>query len=157
MPEVVDHSQIYLDSNVFIDLIEGVPSLADPMKRFFSLIQGRPKVACTSEIALAEVLAPSGEAGARSASLRRRYFQLMVWNPSISLRPVTRSVLYDTVELRKFTGHKLPDAIHCATAIQGRCRFLMSRDQRMTRLPREITYLAGQMSDVETFAEALGA
>jgi predicted nucleic acid-binding protein len=127
---------IYLDANVFIDFIEGGPDWANPLKAFFDVLSNYKRRAVTSELTLAEVLAPTKLRGALSPHLKRLYLDVIVWNPSISLAPVSREILYDTVELRRFTGHKLPDAIHVATAINARCHFFMSRDTDARKLPQ---------------------
>jgi predicted nucleic acid-binding protein len=148
---------IYLDSNVFIDAIEREPTVAESLKRLFLAMEGRQGVAATSELTLAEVLAPSKQFGPRSPMLRRVYLQLMAWNAAIALRPITRSVLYETVELRKFTRHKLPDAIHCVTAVQAGCRYLISADQDMRDLPSNIVSLNGRDGGIDHALEAINA
>ena len=148
---------IYLDANVFIDFIEGEPAWADPLKRFFDVSSTRGGLAITSELTLAEVLAPTKARGAHSALIKRLYMDAIVWNPAISLKPVSRSVLYDTVELRRITAHKLPDAIHVVTAIQTKCRFVVSRDAGMSRLPQGMTPVVPNEAGLSELIDALDA
>jgi predicted nucleic acid-binding protein len=124
----------YLDANVFIDFVEGTPELAEAARDLFLALEGQIGVFATSELTLAEVLAPP-KSGAAAPDLKRLYMSLLVWNPAIKLIPVSRAVLYETADLRKYTRHKLPDAIHVVTAIQAGCRFLISRDSDMSKLP----------------------
>jgi predicted nucleic acid-binding protein len=60
---------------------------------------------------------------------------LLVWRRFIRLDPISRDVLYETVELRRITPLKLPDAIHLATAIAAQCAFFVSRDRDFKRMP----------------------
>ena len=124
----------YLDANVFIDALEGSDEVSQPIKELFVAGRSRPGILVTSELTLAEVLGPS-RGQTRPAPLTRLYLDLMVWSRFIDLRPVSRTVLYETVELRKYATLKLPDAIHLATAILTDCSFFISRDQHFNRLP----------------------
>lgn len=121
----------YLDTNVFIDALEGEESLSAPAKALFDAARAKPGALVTSELTLAEVLAPSG-GKARPADLQRSYIDLIEWSGFIDLRPVSREVIYETVKLRQHVPPKvkLPDAIHLATAILAGCRYLVTRDQQ---------------------------
>jgi len=123
---------VYLDANVFIDFIQGEAELSEPARVLFETLRKRPFSAITSELTLAEVLAPSSKGRKLWPDLKRQNLDLMVWSRFIGLEPISRSVLYESVALRstKATGRlKLPDAIHLATAILGRCRLFISRDR----------------------------
>ena len=146
----------YLDSNVFIYALEGEQLVAEPLQRMFSALRRCAGAFVTSELTLAEVLAPNKIRGAVPAPLRRKYMNLIVWNSSVQLQPVSRGVLYETAELRKRTGQKLPDAIHSVTAIQSQCRFLMSGDRGMKKLPPWMTLLDTDFTGVDSFIEAAG-
>jgi predicted nucleic acid-binding protein len=50
---------IYLDSNPIIYLVEGEPVISDPLKPLFEALRNKPQTAVTSELTLAEVLAPA--------------------------------------------------------------------------------------------------
>ena len=155
MIELAAPKAVYLDSNVFIDFVDGQPQLAEPLRHLFSALKGRANVFVTSELTLAEVLAPTQAGGPASPDRRRSYLSLVVWNPSVRLLPVSRQVLYETADLRKYTGHKLPDAIHAATAIQAGCAFLMSRDKQMRRTPLGMTYVSSDDPGVAKVIEVL--
>lgn len=134
MTEAPSNPVAYLDANVFIDFVEGTAELAEPARDLFMALEGQNGIFATSELTLAEVLAPPKN-GAAIPNLKRLYMNLIVWNPAIRLIPVSRDVLYETADLRKYTRHKLPDAIHVVTAIRAGCRFLISRDSDMNKLP----------------------
>jgi predicted nucleic acid-binding protein len=155
MTEGRNRPAVYLDSNVFISFIQGDAADAETLKNLFSAMQGRVGVFVTSELTLAEVLAPTKARGPLSPLLRRRYIDLIVWNSAVSLQPVSRTILYETAELRRFTSQKLPDAIHIVTAVQTRCRFLMSHDRDMKRTPSGMTFVDIDDAGVKTLIEAL--
>ena len=51
--------RIYLDANVFILLFEGLPEKAEIVRSLFGMLQARRGCSVTSELTLAEVLAPA--------------------------------------------------------------------------------------------------
>jgi predicted nucleic acid-binding protein len=113
---------VYLDANPFIYALEGAPAISAPIKTLFEALRTRPGAGVTSELTLAEVLAPS-KGRKRTPQLKRAYLDLMVWSRFIDLQPVSRAILYETVNLRATRATaklKLPDAIHLATAIRGK-------------------------------------
>ncbi len=131
----------YLDTNVFIDALEGADSIALPIKALFEAARAKPGALVTSELTLAEVLAP-GAKGTRPPDLRRRYLDLIVWGGVVDLLPVSRDVIFETIELRPHAPLKLPDAIHLATAILAGCRYLVTRDQGFRNMPTGMQRMA---------------
>ena len=145
------HSRAYLDTNVFIDVIEGGDSVSQPIKALFEA--ARRGALVTSELTLAEALAPAG-GGRRTADLPRAYLDLIVWSRVVDLRPVTRDILLETARLREFVRHKLPDAIHLVTATRADCRYFISRDQDFDRMPEGIERIG---TEPEQLARVSGA
>ena len=141
---------VYLDSNAFIYLIEGTPAVSGAVTPLFDLLRGSAGLGVTSEISLAEVLTGS------DAATRRLYLDLMVFGRFLRLEPVTRDVLYETVELRKVASMKLVDAIHLATAIRARCRFLVSRDSDFKRMPRGMVKVLPEAAAISNLVEKIG-
>ena len=129
-------SIIYLDANSFIYAVEGDATTAEPIKTLFFALRQNPGMAITSELTLAEVLAPPDRKDALPLHVKRRlYLDLLVWSRFIDLKPVSRDVLYETADLRNVAKMKLPDAIHLVTAIQNKCRYFVSKDRRL-KIPR---------------------
>jgi len=141
MTEETPDSIVYIDANPFIYFIDGEDDVANCLKPFFEFLKGRPGLAMTSELTLAEVLAKA------RADARRNYFNLIVWSNLFRLQPVTRDILIDTADYRRASRRarpdgtmatvKLPDAIHVVTAIRSRCRAFLSADTSL-RLPVEM-------------------
>jgi predicted nucleic acid-binding protein len=147
---------VYLDANAFIDLIEGAPELSGAVKPLFEFLKAKPGLGVTSEISLAEVLAPSSRRGALELHIKRRfYLDLMVFGGFLNLEPVSRDVLYETADLRKVAPMKLVDAIHLATAIRSRCRFLVSRDSDFKRMPTGMQKVLPDASEISRLLEAI--
>ena len=148
---------VYLDANPFIYALEGAPMIAAPAQTLFEALRARPGAGVTSELTLAEVLAPS-KGRKRTPQLKRAYLDLMVWSRFIDLRPISREVLYETVNLRTTRATaklKLPDAIHLATAIGNQCRFFVSGDKDIP-VPRGMIHAKPDASSVARIVETLG-
>lgn len=148
----------YLDTNVFIFFFEGDPVVSGRVRALLDALRTRHGKGITSELTLAEALAESDRP--RSASLKRAYLDLIVWSNFIELVPVSRDVLYESVDLRSIHrnahGKKLdlPDAIHLTTAVQKQCRYFISGDEGI-RPPDNITKLSPITGDLDEVLKAL--
>jgi predicted nucleic acid-binding protein len=128
---MTDGPLVYLDANPFIYGLERASAISAPIKTLSEALRAGPGAGITSGLTLAEVLAPT-KGRKRTPQLKRAYLDLMVWSHFIDLQPISRGILYETVNLRATRATaklKLPDAIHLATAIRGRCRFFVSGDK----------------------------
>jgi predicted nucleic acid-binding protein len=130
------NKRVYVDSNVLIYAVEGIPATAGPAKKLIKFLRAHRGLMFTSEIALAEVLAPSKRRGAWPLHIKRRvYLDLLVFSGAVTLLPVTRDILIRTADLRKSISLKLPDAIHLISAIRSDCRFIVTADADFKKLP----------------------
>ncbi|ABE40754.1 PilT protein-like [Rhodopseudomonas palustris BisB5] len=134
--------RIYFDANALIYAIEGVDEVARDLHSLFGVLRQRAKMACTSEFTLAEVLPKA------NGVQRRSYFTLMLHSGVLDLLPVTREILIETADYRKFLARpsfdlqrsmpKLPDAIHIVTAVNAKCDTFVSFDRGL-KLPEGLS------------------
>ena len=144
---------LYLETNIFIYAVEGTIETSGPAKRLMTALRTRPGIAVTSELTLAEVLAPTTRPDAPAPEVKRRaYLDLLVGSAFIELAAVTRAILLDTVDLRSAVTMKLADAIHLASAIHLGCRYFVSNDRDFRRLPGPISWV---MPDEDGIARIL--
>jgi predicted nucleic acid-binding protein len=109
---------------------------AGPPKRLLALLRTQPRIACTSELTLAELLAPPKRSDALPLQMKRRaYLDLLVWSGFIALIPVTRDILIETADLRAVTRLRLADAIHLASGIRAGCQYLVTSDTDFKNMP----------------------
>ncbi|HEX2257206.1 MAG TPA: PIN domain-containing protein [Afifellaceae bacterium] len=154
MADGIQERVIYLDSNPIIYLVEGEPA-SDPLKPLFEALRNKPQTAVTSELTLAEVLAPARRKQALPLHMKRRMFlQLLVWSRFIALALVSRQVLYETADLRRIQPMRLPDALHMVTAIHSQCRFFLTRDRKI-RTPMGMIKVSPDAAGVSQVLEAL--
>jgi predicted nucleic acid-binding protein len=134
---------IYLEANVFIYAVEGTGDVSEEPKRLLAALRKHPGRAVTSELTLAEVLAPTTRPDALAPELKRSaYLDLLVESGFIGLVAVTRTILLETVSLRSAMRMKLADAIHLASAVHAKSQFFVSRDRDFRRLPEGMSWVA---------------
>jgi predicted nucleic acid-binding protein len=162
MSEDTSRPRVYLDTNVFIRAFEAETDESRHMRVLFEELRMHRRVAVTSELTLAELLAPVQRKGAKPLHLkplhlkRRFYLSLIVWSGFIDLYPTTRSVWLETADMRQYAkGLKLPDAVHLVTAVQARCSCFISDDRRLSNLPKGLRLVRPDESGVAAILEAL--
>ncbi len=149
---------VYLDTNVFIHGIEGNDLEASPIQTLFRGLRDFPNASVTSELTLAELLAPATRPGALHLNQKEQlYLDLIIGGGFVALYPVTRDVLISTAHLRLNHSQKLPDAIHVVTAFESGCRYFMSYDKDRKKLPFGLYPIRPDDEGVATVLEALRA
>ncbi|WP_158811659.1 type II toxin-antitoxin system VapC family toxin [Beijerinckia sp. L45] len=149
---------VYLDTGVFIHAFEFAGPRPGLFRDFFADLARYPLEAVTSELTLAELLAPIKAAGAMTIEERQDlYLPLFDEGAFIALRPISRTVLLRTAPLRQSHPQRLPDAIHIATAVETGCHFFMAPDTDARRLPPALTWIRPDPDGIATVLKALDA
>jgi len=121
---------VYLDANVFIYALEGIPPYAEPMRALLEGIDAGSVRAATSELTLAEVLVRPMADG--NAGLQAAYQEMLQPGDGFQLVPVSRAILIEAARVRAESGAlKLPDAIHVATAGASGREALLTNDRTL--------------------------
>lgn len=129
-PEVTP--KVYLDTNVFLAAYESVGARSDHAFWILWAIERGEVQGVTSEITLAELLPGPVEEG--NDALADAYKQVLTDGRNMEVLPVTRETLIATAALRAGRpGFKLPDAIHCATALRTACMAIVTDDRRIPK------------------------
>jgi predicted nucleic acid-binding protein len=122
----------YLDANAVIRFVE---SEDDGLLFLFEQAAAGLLQLVTSELTLAEVLVGPLKDG--DQKLANIYEEFLASGEALEIRPVDRSVLRGSAEIRATLGNKGPDAIHIATALLTECSLFSSSDRRL-RLPANL-------------------
>lgn len=147
---------IYLDANVFITAFEADESVASPVRKLFAAARSRPNSCVTSELTIAEVLAPATAPGSLALSRKMEIYQtVLLWSGLVEVLPITRSILMDTAVLRAAHRQRLPDAIHVVTALHATCAYFCSADRDARRIPAGLTLLVPDDAGVSLALNAL--
>ena len=144
--------RVYLDAMVFIYAVEGDEATGPSARDLLACLRAHPGAARTSELTLAEVLAPTKLRGGIPPALKSTYLQLLT-SSWVELTPVSRQILFKTVEIRS-VGMKLPDAIHKATAVENECKYIVTKDSGMAA-PASVIKVQPDESGVGRIREAL--
>lgn len=126
--------RIYLDTNIFIAALQGSGDSAGFAREALRLLSTNPIVGATSEITLAEMLV-------KDNPVTRRMVERLIRGRLVTLYQVTRDILLESATLRRTIRHKLPDAIHIATALGLQCKYILSFDKDMKRLPSHLNLM----------------
>ena len=148
---------VYLDTGVFIRGFELAQPEAGDVRAFFGVLKTKPQVALTSELTIAELLAPIKTSHAMSIEERRALYLLLFDDGNfIALQPIERAILLKTASLRQAHPQRLSDAIHMATTLNTGCRFFMSPDRDARRLPFPLEWVEPNAAGIGTVMDALG-
>jgi predicted nucleic acid-binding protein len=124
--------RIYLDTNVFVEAIEGrrpISSLTTEL--LLANSERQPQRLVTSELTLSELLVKPLEM--QRDDLVQVYDNWAITNAYLEVVPVVRDVLRGAATLRsRDKSLKLPDAIHLTTACGTKCRYFLTGDKRIS-------------------------
>jgi predicted nucleic acid-binding protein len=134
---------IYLDANIFIYALEGLPPFAAQLAALFQRFDRGELRAVTSELTLAEVLVKPVRDN--NPVVRAQYDQLLRTSPALTVAPITRDLLVAAATLRATSTLKLPDAIHAATALGLGCTTFLTNDRRFTAIQSLPALLASHL------------
>lgn len=147
---------LYLDANVFVAAFETPVRDAGPAQELLLSLASRNGVAISSELTLAELLAPIQRPHSLSVSERRRlYSNVLERSHAVDLRPVTRELLVKTADLRSVINCKLPDAIHIVTAAEAGSAYFVSNDVRIKRLPAGLRQIGTDRAGIDELLRAI--
>jgi predicted nucleic acid-binding protein len=120
---------VYLDANIFIYAVEELPLVAKRIAALFQRIDRGELIAITSELSLSEALVkPMRD---NLTKVVYQYLDLIRTKSTLSVIPVDREILIKAAELRSQSTLKLPNAIHCATAVRHSCKSFVTNDRRL--------------------------
>ena len=124
--------RVYLDSNLYIYVFEGVETYRTRMVELLSVIDSRDIVVIASELLFTEILPRPVKEGRQD--LAERYLDLVRNTPRIHLVSVDRPVILRSVHLRAEFGLRSMDALHLATALVHGCETFITNDRRLARI-----------------------
>ena len=149
---------VYIDTCAFVAAFEADGDEGGLIRRLFAWLSEKPGSAVTSELTIAELLAPTARPNVMSIDERREvYLPLLENRQFIDFVPVTRAILIETVALRSAHPQKLPDAIHIATAAVELCGFFFSSDQDPRRVPQTLRWATPDDDGLNAIRSALDA
>ena len=119
----------YFDSNIFIYAFEYATEPGFAARRAFELVEDGAATAATSIYTLGEVL--PHPLRHENLMLESAYRSLFADASGIDIVPVTADIVEAAARIVAEMRVHLPDAIHLASAIHGRCDALLTEDAGM--------------------------
>jgi predicted nucleic acid-binding protein len=138
---------VYLDTNVFIELLDRRTVVTQALWKLFGPEAGRSHQIVTSELTLSEILVGAIDLALTTNNYAKHDLfvdSLMTKGNEQLVVPVDRTVLTHAALLRaqlpRFTDRKikLPDAIHLATALQMKCSFFVTGDKGLRNAVNDV-------------------
>jgi len=133
--------RLYLDTNIFIIMVESSQEVARLLYELVSLqVPGQPVFLCTSELSLAELIVRPCREG--DDELLRTYDEMLAPGGAFHVVPIDRQVLWGAAVTRaRHRSLRLPDAIHVSTAVASRCSHFLTAD---TDIPERLNITGRQ-------------
>ncbi len=126
------HSNISLDSCVFIYHFEGSSKYSSLTFDIFKYIEDAKTVANCSTLILAEILALPYRLG--DSDIAREYELLIKTFPNINLIPVSSEVAVGTAVVRSKYNLPTPDSIHIANALAAGSSLFITNDLKIKKV-----------------------
>lgn len=123
-------SKIFLDTNLFIYLIEDTGERGARVRDIIERMSERRDELLTSTLTLAEVLVKP--LSVRDSAWAAQYEKLLS-TPGVSVLTFDRSAAKIYAQLRRDRTLKPPDAIQLACAASARCDLFITNDERLSR------------------------
>ena len=128
------HRRVGLDTSIFVYALERRSPFAPAAEAVLQAVIERRPTAAISTLVVAELLVVPYRA--KRPDLASQYVQYLVAFPNLTLLAPGVEVCRVAASLRGNTAAlKLPDAIHLATAIEGKCDRFLTNDLRLSRFP----------------------
>lgn len=117
--------RVYFDTNVFIYFLDQGPLFDTVAPLLAACVEGR-MTGCTGDAAVAETMVmPYRHRNVAKIAKFKAFFGLKDF---LTIHAHTAQTFDLAAQLAGTQGMRLMDALHCATAIQSGCRFLVTND-----------------------------
>lgn len=124
--------RVYLDTNVFIYVLNGAPGLAEPSVALLEACCRGELLGATGDLTLAELLVQPLRLNDAAATAAVR--ELLLDSGAVSLLGHDRACFERAATLRARHGLKMPDALHLATALGSGAACFVSNDRQLPRV-----------------------
>ncbi len=143
--KIISAQRIYLDTNIFIYLLEEYPEYIPVLTELFTIIDIGKLQAVTSELTVAETLVKPMKDN--NIDLQQTYIELLQTTSMLNVVPINHEILITAAKLRaKNNKIKLPDAIHAATAFTCQCQTFLTNDKCLKNIPNINVVLLSELA-----------
>ena len=125
----LEDKRIYLDTNIFIYLLEGFQQYHLLMDEFINGLENRKFSCFTSELTLTELLVPAFKK--ENSHIIYEYKKILNDPELVTLVSTTQDIYIHSASNRANFNLKLPDAIHVATAQSIDADIFLTNDKKI--------------------------
>lgn len=139
LAQLDEHQAIYIDTMVFIYLLEAHPRYGDLADAVLQVVERGAANGFTSTLTIAELLTAPAQADDDKAL---RDYELYLTNfPNLSIMPLTIDAARWAARVRAATRLKMPDAIQIASAIECGADVIVGNDKRWRKRTGNLPFL----------------
>ena len=135
LKERLKGKKVYLDSNIFIYILEGFPQYEALVNELIEGIENNQFYCFSSELTLAELLVPAFRE--ENSAIISQYKHILNDPAFVKLIPTTQDIYIYSASNRAHHNLKLPDAIHVATAQLSKYDVFLTNDKKI-KAPKSI-------------------
>jgi len=128
-------NNIYIDTNIFIYILEDFPQYNSIIKEFIDALENKYFSCYSSELTLAEILVPAFKK--RDFNIIFEYKKILNDSNFVTLIPTNQDIYIYSASNRANYNLKLPDAIHVWSAQFSNCDIFLTNDKKI-RTPNHI-------------------
>lgn len=122
------HKLVFVDTMLFIYLLEDVQPYAELAATLFEVIEGGETNGCTSSMTLAELLTAPAKAQDSQGMADLEIF--VTHFPNLTVWPLETALAREIARIRAATGLRTPDAVQIATAQASGASVIVTNDKR---------------------------
>jgi uncharacterized protein len=123
-------SRVFLDSNLFIYLLEDLSYRGQRAEYIFQRLAQRNAFVLTSALTLGEVLVKPIRIGNKQLEAK---YRSLIDEPVVTVLPFDRKAGETFARVRQDRSIKAPDAIQLATAASAGCDLFITNDDRLAK------------------------
>lgn len=127
LKEKLRGKHVYFDTNIFIYLIEGNPSLESCIQELRLIIMNEDLKISSCDLVFTEILPPMVKNQDRHAI--ENTMALFGESDTFHIYPIDKETCVQAGFLRGEVGMKAPDALHVAAALQAGCDVFLTNDK----------------------------
>lgn len=130
---VTKNQKIYLDTCIWIYLLEGYKDYSQQLKELSTYIQDTNTQIYTSDLTLAEILVKPFQLGKKD--LQGLYKNIFCDSKLVNCISINQEILIKAASIKAEYKFKLPDAIHLSSTLSSRCTYFITNDIQLQNYP----------------------
>ncbi len=129
----IKNQKIYLDTCIWIYLLEGYAEYSSQLKELSTYIQDTNTQIYTSDLTLSEILVKPFQLARKD--LQDLYKNIFCNSKLVNCISINQEILIKAASIKAEYKFKLPDAIHLSSAFSNLCIYFITNDIQLQKYP----------------------